>query len=327
MADFIIEGRYKLVCKIGSGSFGDCYKATDLREGKEVAVKMEAMNSRHPQLDYEHKVYKLLQGGIGIPQVKGYGVSRQWRCLTIELLGPSLEDLFNYCGRRFTIKTVLMLADQMISRIEYIHSKTFIHRDIKPDNFLVGTGNEGGRVYMIDFGLAKKYKDERTRAHIPYREDKSLTGTARYASIYAHKGIEQSRRDDLEALGNVLMYFLRGSLPWQGLHGNTRKQKYQKILETKQATKVETLCTGYPSEFATFFRYIRRLGFDEAPDYTYLRQMFKILRESLGHKYDYQFDWVIKKQHEGVSVNSRASNTSSNLTGQPPELQVRMGRM
>ena len=137
---------------------------------------------------YESKLYKILQGGVGIPHIRWYGPERDYNVLVMDLLGPSLEDLFNFCSRRFTMKTVLMLADQMIGRIEYVHNKNFIHRDIKPDNFLMGIGRHCNKLFLIDFGLAKKYRDNRTRQHIPYREDKNLTGTARYASINAHLG-------------------------------------------------------------------------------------------------------------------------------------------
>lgn len=169
--------------------------------------------------------------------------------MVIDLLGPSMEDLFNFCGRKFSLKTVLMLADQMISRIEFTHAKNFIHRDIKPDNFLMGTGKKGHHVYLIDFGLAKKYRDHKTHVHIQYKDNKNLTGTARYASINTHLGIEQSRRDDLESLGYVLMYFNKGSLPWQGLKAGTKIQKYERISEKKMSTPVEVLCKGFPSKY------------------------------------------------------------------------------
>ncbi|MGH0163527.1 UNVERIFIED_CONTAM: hypothetical protein FKN15_065979 [Acipenser sinensis] len=213
-AEFIVGGKYKLVRKIGSGSFGDIYLAINITNGEEVAVKLESQKARHPQLLYESKLYKILQGGVGIPHIRWYGQEKDYNVLVMDLLGPSLEDLFNFCSRRFTMKTVLMLADQvrrakiclnrglicfklfslflqMISRIEYVHTKNFIHRDIKPDNFLMGIGRHCNKLFLIDFGLAKKYRDNRTRQHIPYREDKNLTGTARYASINAHLGIEQ----------------------------------------------------------------------------------------------------------------------------------------
>lgn len=174
---------------------------------------------------------------------------------------------------------------------------------------------------MIDFGLAKKFRDSRTRHHIPYREDKNLTGTARYASINAHLGVEQSRRDDMESMGYVFMYFNKGSLPWQGLRAATKKQKYEKISEKKMATPVEVLCKGHPAEFAMYLNYCRNLRFEEVPDYMYLRQLFRILFRTLNHQYDYTFDWTIlkqQKQTDGLGlVDSRSGeNSVARVSGQ-----------
>ncbi|XP_019760178.1 casein kinase I isoform X1 [Dendroctonus ponderosae] len=320
--EYIVGGKYRLVRKIGSGSFGDIYLGINITNGEEVAVKLEAIRARHPQLLYESKLYRILHGGIGIPHIRYYGQEKDHNVLVMDLLGPSLEDLFNFCSRRFTIKTVLMLADQMIGRIEYVHCKSFIHRDIKPDNFLMGIGRHCNKLFLIDFGLAKKYRDSRTRQHILYREDKNLTGTARYASINAHLGIEQSRRDDMESLGYVLMYFNRGCLPWQGLKAATKKQKYEKISEKKMSTPVEVLCKGFPAEFSMYLNYCRGLRFEEPPDYMYLRQLFRILFRTLNHQYDYTFDWTLLKQKTGVPlvgpmVSMPVPPTSAAVAAQP----------
>lgn len=295
-SEFVVGMRYRLIRKLGSGSFGDIYLGINQSNGEEVAVKLESVKANHPQLVYESKLYKVLQGAVGIPHIRWHGQERDYNVLVMDLLGPSLEDLFNFCSRRFSMKTVLMLADQMISRIEYVHSKNFIHRDIKPDNFLMGIGRHCHKVFLIDFGLAKKYRDSKSRRHIAYREDKNLTGTARYASINAHLGIEQSRRDDMESLGYVLMYFNRGSLPWQGLKAVTKKQKYEKISEKKLSTDVVTLCKNFPPEFAIYLNYCRSLPFEGAPDYAYLKQLFRLLVKTLNLQHDFDFDWTAHKQ-------------------------------
>ncbi|TMW92176.1 casein kinase 1-like protein 7 [Solanum lycopersicum] len=305
--DHVVGGKFKLGRKIGSGSFGELYLGVNLQNGEEVAIKLESVKTKHPQLHYESKIYMLLSGGTGIPNLKWFGVEGEYNVMVIDLLGPSLEDLFNYCNRKLSLKTVLMLADQLINRVEYMHSRGFLHRDIKPDNFLMGLGRKANQVYAIDFGLAKKYRDLQTHKHIPYRENKNLTGTARYASVNTHLGVEQSRRDDLESLGYVLMYFLRGSLPWQGLKAGTKKQKYDKISEKKMLTPIEVLCKSYPSEFISYFHYCRSLRFEDKPDYSYLKRLFRDLFIREGYQFDYVFDWTILKYPQ-IGASSRGRN-------------------
>ncbi|KAM0932248.1 putative protein kinase CK1-CK1 family [Dioscorea sansibarensis] len=320
--DRVIGGKFKLGRKIGSGSFGELYLGVNIQTGEEVAVKLwlESVKAKHPQLHYESKLYMLLQGGTGIPHLKWFGVEGEYNVMVIDLLGPSLEDLFNYCNRKLSLKTVLMLADQLINRVEYMHSKGFLHRDIKPDNFLMGLGRRANQVYIIDYGLGKKYRDLQTHKHIPYRENKNLTGTARYASVNTHLGVEQSRRDDLESLGYVLMYFLRGSLPWQGLKANTKKQKYDKISEKKMLTPVEVLCKSYPSEFISYFHYCRSLRFDDKPDYSYLKRLFRDLFIREGYQFDYVFDWTVSKfPQPGANPRIRPSGRTSGTAGPPIE--------
>jgi len=303
-----VGGKYRLGKKLGSGSFGDIYLGTNRQTDEEVAIKLESVKSKHPQLLYESKLYRILAGGVGVPNVLWYGVEGEYNAMVLDLLGPSLEDLFNFCNRKFSLKTVLMCADQMINRIEYVHAKNFIHRDIKPDNFLIGLGKKANQIHIIDFGLAKKYRDPKTQQHIPYREGKNLTGTARYASVNTHLGIEQSRRDDLEALGYVFMYFLRGSLPWQGMKGNSKKEKYDRIMEKKMSTPIEVLCKGYPSEFVTYLNYCRSLRFEDRPDYAYLRRFLKDLFFRENYQYDFIFDWTILNYSNDQDKNPRESH-------------------
>lgn len=305
-----IGNKYRLGRKLGEGSFGDVFMGKNIISNDEVAIKLENRNAKHPQLHIEAKFLKMLQGGVGIPKLKWAGVEGDYNCLVMDLLGPSLEHLLNFCKRRFSLKTTLLLADQFIARIEFLHSKNFIHRDIKPDNFLMGIKNRGNLLYVIDFGLVKRYFDPKTGKHIEYKEGRSLTGTARYASLNTHLGCEQSRRDDMESIGYILIYFLDGCLPWQGIQVQNRKTKYDTIAEKKASLPIEELCGKHPKEFSIYLNYVRTLRFDEKPDYMYLRSLFRQLFKRQGYAYDYVFDWSRERIEEEDSVQK---NKSENL--------------
>ena len=230
----------------------------------------------------------------------------------MELLGKSLEDVFQQQQKKFSIKTVCMIGIQMIDRLEFVHNKNIIHRDIKPDNFVLGLDNKSHIIYILDFGLSKKFRSSKTHQHIKFNVNKKLTGTARYASINALKGCEQSRRDDLEGIGYVLMYFLRGSLPWQGLHVHKGEDRYRKILAKKRSTSAEELCLGFPNEFVEYINYTRNLEFEADPDYKFLRGLLVSALEKQNSKYDFWYDWVTEQPNitDRVAIERYINNNT-----------------
>ncbi|KAJ3716083.1 kinase-like protein [Lentinula raphanica] len=309
----IVGSHYKVGKKIGEGSFGVVFEGTKMISNTPVAIKFEPRKSDAPQLRDEFRSYRTLNGTPGVPQVHHFGQEGLHNVLVIDLLGPNLEDLFDMCNRKFSVKTVCMAAKQMVTRVQAIHDKSLIYRDIKPDNFLIGVpgSKTANTIHIIDFGMAKHYRDPKTKIHIPYRERKSLSGTARYMSINTHLGREQSRRDDLESLGHVFMYFLRGGLPWQGLRAATNKQKYEKIGEKKQTTPISELCEGFPEEFAIYMNYVRKLGFEEAPDYDFLRELFTKVLQSQGETDDGVYDWMLLNGGKGWEATNHHASSSA----------------
>ena len=275
---------------LGEGGFGKLYLGENLLTHQAVAVKMEQASPKsHLQIEYE--ILSILKGGTGIPIVYQLFKSKEKNYLVMELLGRSIDQIFTLCKKNFSLKTITQIALQMIDRIEYIHLKGFIHRDIKPGNFIIGRGKNKDIIYMIDYGLSKRYKDEKNDTHIAYREGKGLTGTTRYASLFTHFGIEQSRRDDIEGMGYNLLFLLKGKLPWQGIRAKNKKDKSRKVMEKKKEITLEELCQGVPKEFLLLLQYARGLDFEERPDYKSIRVMFEHLMNVNNYVNDNHFDW------------------------------------
>ena len=286
--------KYQCIKKLGEGSFGLIYEA--IYNNEHFALKFEDLRRNTNLLEAEASIMNYLKGP-NIPSVRSFGTSGYYNVLIMQLMGKSLEDLINE-KKTFSIKTVCLLGYQMINVLEYVHDKHYVHRDIKPDNFVMGLNSLSKKLFLLDFGLAKKYRSSTTLVHYPLINKKKLTGTARYASINAMRGYEQSRRDDLEAVGYVLMYFLRGSLPWQGLSGKNKEERYRRILNKKLDTSAYDLCYQYPSEFETYIDYTRKMEYVEQPDYNMIRKLFLQILEKEGQNFDYIYDWTTDEEKE-----------------------------
>ncbi|KAG1870961.1 hypothetical protein C8R48DRAFT_596472 [Suillus tomentosus] len=268
-----VDGRFRLGNILGSGSYAVVYRAQNFLNDDVVAIKLEPLTSRPSSVEREYKILKRLGNGVGIPRVIWFGRESTYHALALELLGPSLHDIFKARNRKFSLHTVVNIGDQLLSRLEYIHSYGYIHGDIKPQNILVGLGESTQTLFVVDFGIAKMYWNAATETHIPFRRGQPLTGTPAFASINNHLGLEPGRRDDLESFSYMLIYFLLGSLPW--LTSNHEKLSTSDILERKVDTTIADLCDGVPPEFANLLVYSRSLSFSEDPDYDYLRSLLR----------------------------------------------------
>ena len=281
--------KFRTIKKLGEGSFGKVYK--EEYNNEYYALKFENRKKGQTLLENEATIMTYLKGP-NIPLIKSFGYSGDYNILVMQLLDKSLEDIFNK-RTKFSVKTTCMLGYQMVTVLQYIHDRHIIHRDIKPDNFVMGANENNAHLYLLDFGLAKKYRSSRTLIQYPLIKKKKLTGTARYASIHALEEMEQSRRDDLESVGYVLMYFLRGGLPWQGLKIRSKEDRYKKILAKKKETTPEELCKGFPDEFRQFVSYTRNLEYTQQPDYNMLKRMlFELVTKKMEDVFDFIYDWT-----------------------------------
>lgn len=310
----VINNQFIIGRKLGEGSYGTLRLGKNGDTKEHVAIKFERMDHETPTLLLEFQFYKAVKGAPNFPSIYYFGKHQQYNVLIMELLGPSLENLFTQRNHSFTEKTIINIMIQLIEMMRVMHRRSIIYRDVKPENFLVGNNSETeNTVHIVDFGLAKFYKDDDGN-HIAYREDKGVIGTARYMSTNAHEGKETSRRDDLEAIGYVGLYFQTGGkLPWQGLHvEGSQKRKYRKIGEVKKSClensdSLEELCQG-KAYFVRYFKDVKLLRFAEEPDYNRLKGIFQKIKDD--QHYDNNMDWT------GTIVNRRhhkASATDSNV--------------
>ena len=284
----IFFGKYKTVKKLGEGSFGKVYKAE--YNGEYFAVKFESRSRTKSLLEQEATIMTYLQGP-NIPYIVSNGYSGEYNLLVMQLMDKSLEDIL-HIRKTFSIKTTAMIVFQLIGVLHFIHDKNIIHRDVKPDNCVMGSAELNENLYLIDFGLAKKYRSSRTLKQYPQTRKKRLTGTARYASIHALEGYEQSRRDDMESVGYIMAYLLRGGLPWQGLKLKSKENKYKNILEKKKEITSQELFKGFPNEFPEILEYTKNLGYEQEPEYEMLRNKLMALCKRLNYNFDFIYDWT-----------------------------------
>lgn len=284
----IFADKYKIINKIGEGSFGTIFSGLNINSNESVAIKIDELTDRIV-LKNEARIYNYLSGISGIPKLYNFGNQGKYNYLIIELLGHSIEHYRVLCDGTFNLQTVLVLGLQMIKRIECVHNMGIIHRDVKPDNFLMGIEKNSHTLYLIDFGLSKLFMND--NKHIEECCDRKIIGTTLYASINIHNGLSPSRRDDLESIGYTLVYLLTGILPWSNITEETKELKNIKIGEIKKTYNFWNN-KDIPGEFIIFINYTRTLKYEETPDYLYLKNLLLILYKHHNFNADNNYMWM-----------------------------------
>ena len=307
--------KYKPIKLLGAGTFSVVYEGINIKDNSKVALKLEEKNINKSLLKSEALNIFALQG-FGIIKFISFGHSKDYNVLVEPLLGESLYSLYLQLKKNFTLKDICLIGIQTIERIEYIHSKGYLHGDIKPENFVIGN-NDQRIIYIIDFGLSKKYRSDRTGNHIQFCITKKMNGTARYASTNSLRGVEISRRDDLECLAYMIIYFIMKKLPWQGVKANSLQNRYKKIYYMKKKLIYDENFKQLPKEIQEFYNDIKKLKFEEKPNYVKLKEYFYILLKKNGFEADNNFSWI-NRDHlintkEIININERKSNSQKRL--------------
>ena len=325
----IIFNKYRIKKLIASTHFGWLYEGINIKEKEPVAMKFEKKSSKYNLLESEAYILFYLKG-FGIPKLISYGKSGPFNILIEELLGLSIQAIWNYkkYNNKYKLKDISMIALQCLDRLEYIHSKDIIHRDIKPLNITIGKENPN-IIYLIDFGFAHKYRSTRTGKHIKYNNIKKILGSMRYLSINANKGYEQSRRDDLESLGYMLIYLAKNNLPWIEIEKQKvpKTKKYKLVYLCKKKNVPEKLCSGLPDEFIKYFKYVKNLEFEQDPDYNYMKKLFLKILDSNNIKNEFIFSWILNKKiksgKNAKSLDSKSYDKINSLNKKGKEYSQR----
>ena len=315
----IIFKKYHPIKQIGRGTFSTVYLAIIVNTKKYVAIKAEKKTQNSVELLKAEAFLLYSLRGFGIPEVISYGKTKYYNILVMPLLGKSLLDMFILRPSSININDICISSLQILDRIEWVHVNNVVYRDIKPENFLFGK-NDNDVLYLIDFGLCRKYRSSKTGQHISPKNLGKFTGTSRYASVYAMAGNEQSRRDDIESIGYMIIYFMKKKLPWQGIRGNSYKECYHKLFLMKKHMDLEILCRGLPKEVLEYMKYAKNLKFEQEPNYKYLKNLFQnILNKNKINIDNYILSWrrddnnqTLKKDHSTIIKNNPINTINHN---------------
>ena len=292
--------------KIGSGSFGQIYQCLNKKTNEMLACKIESINELKPQLYHESKIMQLMKNCTGFPTCYDFILTEQDKILIMDLLGPNLDTIMNKLPnknslKRFSFKTSLMIMIQCLERLKSLHEKGIIHRDIKPENFVIGPKNKERIIYLIDFGLSKKISKDKIIPTV--KADRNIIGTMRYI-----------KRDDLESLFYIIIYFIKGELPWQNIKTKSKAEKYSKIFEIKKkVTENGDLVEGLPLEMAKILEYILGLNFFEKPNYLLIKNAVEIMLNNFNLSNDLQFDWYNLEFLNYLYLSQNGSNDKENI--------------